>query len=511
MKEPFSNGDINMTDRTGWFFRSLLCKLRLFFTNLKLMIVQDNYLKILIFLTITGLILRLWHIGDVSFWLDETLTDRYSHNSFLGIWYIGMSGVNPPTFYWIEHVVLYFGSGEAVLRLVPALLGTCTIPLFYLLGREFHNRETGLVAAVLLTVSSFHIHYSQEARPYTLFLFWFSLALIFYLRACKTNSTTTWVLCGVFSALSCWAHLFGFVFVFPLFLLAILVKFFSGKTGIRNLKAVTLAGAIWILLSLPMILRIIYAGLSKTGSAESWGYRGIEVITSMIQDVLGGNIAGIIILCFLFIAGLVRILRNDRKRFLFLAVAIALPLIITVALSFRMAIASRYLIGLLPFFFLGISYAVSSVQCRIFTARFSCIVILLLVAASIPSLSLYYAADSKSGQDWKGFSPELHNLTAASDRIFIYPDYEEISLRYYYHNGTEHTFVYGIKNTTDLEKTLRQNPDQKKMLIIVGNEKVKLSGEIGQWIDFHAVLVEKHEALYLYRIINPINPDIYGM
>jgi len=475
------------------------------------MIVQDNYLKILIFLTITGLILRLWHIGDISFWLDETLTDRYSHNSFLGIWYIGMSGVNPPTFYWIEHVVLYFGSGEAVLRVVPALLGTCTIPLFYLLGREFHNRETGLVAAVLLTVSSFHIHYSQEARPYTLFLFWFSLALIFYLRACKTNSTSTWMLFGVSSALSCWAHLFGFIFVFPLFLLAMCVKFFSGKTGIRDLKAVTLAGAIWVLLSLPMVLRIMFAGISKTGSAETWGYRGIEVITSTIRNEFGGDMAAIIILCFLFTAGFVQILRNDRKRFLFLAVALALPLIITIILSFRMAIASRYLIGLLPLFFLGISYAVSSFQYRIFTARFSCIVILLLVAISIPSLSLYYATDSKSGQDWKGFSPELHNLTATGDRISVYPDYEATALGYYYRNETEHTFLYGIKNTTDLEKSFRQDPDQKKMLIIVGDEKVKPAGDIGQWIDIHAVLVEKHGALYLYRIINPINPDNYGM
>ena len=96
--------------------------------------------------------------------------------------------------------MLYFGSGEAVLRLIPALAVTGTIPLFYLLGREFYNRETGLVAAALLTVSSFHSYYSQEARPYTLFLYCFSLALIFYLRTCKTNSGSIWMLFGIFSA-----------------------------------------------------------------------------------------------------------------------------------------------------------------------------------------------------------------------------------------------------------------------------------------------------------------------
>ena len=204
--------------------------------------------------------------------------------------------------------------------------------------------------------------------------------------------------------------------------------------------------------------------------------------------------------------GLVRILRNDRKRFLFIAVALALPLIITIILSYRIPVVSRYLIGLLPFFFLIIAYSISSVHHRIFTVRFSCIAILLLVAISVPSLNPYYSADSKYGQDWKGLSPGLHNLTGTGDRILIYPAYYAVPLTYYYNNGTERTFVDGIENKTDLEEFLRQNPDQKKMLIIAGSGNLKPAGEIGQWINSHAVLVEKQGELYLYRIINPVNP-----
>ena len=399
MEEPLSDDEMNITNRMSRFFLALPGNLRYFLMNLKSTVIKDNYLKILIILTITGLILRLWHIGYIPLWGDEILTNSYSHHSFLEIWYIGTGGVNPPTFYWIEHVMLFFGSGEAVLRLVPALAGTCTIPVFYLLGREFHNRETGLVAAALLTVSAFHIYYSQEARPYTLFLLCFSLALIFYLRACKTNSTSTWVLFGVFSALSCWAHLFGFVFVFPLFLLTLLVKFFTGKTGIKDLNPVILAGAIWFLFSLPMLLVTVHAGISKVNEVGSWGYQGVDVITTTIWDEFGWYNVGIIILCLLFMAGLVRILRTGRKRFLFITVALALPLIITVVLSYRMPVVSKYLIGLLPFFFLGISYSISSVHRRLFTVRFSCIAILLLVAISVPSLNMYYSADPKYGQD----------------------------------------------------------------------------------------------------------------
>jgi mannosyltransferase len=502
MKEQLSNDEMNITNRIRRFFLALPCNIRYFLMNLKSTVVQDNYLKILLLLTITGLILRLWHIGDVSFWLDETLTNGHSHHSFLEIWFIGMDGFNPPTFYSIEHAMLYFGSGEVVLRLVPALAGTCTIPLFYLLGREFHNRETGLAAAALLTVSSFHIYYSQEARPYTLFLFCFSLALLFYLRACKTNSDSAWVLFGIFSALSCWAHLFGFIFVLPLFLLAILAKFFTVKTGIGDLKPVILAGAIWFLISLPMLLVTVQAGLSKSKAEAvgSWGYQGIDVITTTIRDEFGGYTVGIIILCFLFLVGLVWLLHNDRKRFLFISVALAIPLMVTVVIYNMIPVLNRYQIGHHPIFFLGISYVIGSVHRRVFTIRFSCIAILLLVAISVPSLNLYYSADSKYGQDWKGFSPELHALTRTGDSILVYPDYEATSLLYYYNNRTEHTFVYGVKNKTDLEEFIRQNPDQKKMIIIVGGGNLKPTGEIGQWIGSHAVLVERHEELFLYRI-----------
>lgn len=76
---------MDITNRISRFFAVFPCNLRLFLMNLKSTVRKDNYLKILILLTITGLILRLWHIGDTSLWLDETLTNDYSHQTILGI------------------------------------------------------------------------------------------------------------------------------------------------------------------------------------------------------------------------------------------------------------------------------------------------------------------------------------------------------------------------------------------------------------------------------------------
>jgi hypothetical protein len=289
--------------------------------------------------------------------------------------------------------------------------------------------------------------------------------------------------------------------VLPLFILALFFKFSTGKTSIIDLKPVILAGAIWFLLSLPMLIVTVQAGISKVTQAETWGIVGIDVITTTIRAELGPSWE-MLILGLLFLLGLVQILRNDRKQFFFIVVALALPLVITVALSYRMAIVPRYLIGLLPFFFLVISYFISSIHSRIFTIRFSCVAILILIIISVPSLNLYYSSASKSGEDWKGFAQKLHNMTGNEDVILIYPWFYTTPFNYYYNNRTDNTFVYGIKNKTDLEVRTQQNREKNKFLIIVDLKNRDSSGNIRQWIKTHTVLVENDEELYLYRIQN---------
>ena len=66
---------MEIMNRISRFFVTLFCNLHYFLMDLKSTVRKDNYLKILILLTITGLILRLWHIGDISLWVDKTLTN----------------------------------------------------------------------------------------------------------------------------------------------------------------------------------------------------------------------------------------------------------------------------------------------------------------------------------------------------------------------------------------------------------------------------------------------------
>ncbi|HDQ07729.1 MAG TPA: phospholipid carrier-dependent glycosyltransferase [Methanoculleus sp.] len=229
------------------------------FESIKKQILHDRCLLILVALTIFAGILRFYHLGFNSIWLDEACTLDFARNSLSGIFdLIDQGEVNPPLFYYLEHFMLSFGEGETVLRFVPALFGTLTVPAIYILGKEALNQKNGIIAAGLLAFSSYHIFYSQEARAYTIMLFFFTIALIFYLQSLKENDIKCWILFGAFSALAIWSHFFVIFGIGIIFFHALVVGF---KNYLQSPKSLVpwLAGlAAFAIIASPML----YAGIS---------------------------------------------------------------------------------------------------------------------------------------------------------------------------------------------------------------------------------------------------------
>jgi len=83
----------------------------------------------------------------------------FARQSLTGIWESTAGGeFNPPLFYWLEHGMLFFG--EQRIRCFGSSLhslGVLTIPVMYLIGKEFRDQNVGIIAAALLTFLAFHI------------------------------------------------------------------------------------------------------------------------------------------------------------------------------------------------------------------------------------------------------------------------------------------------------------------------------------------------------------------
>jgi mannosyltransferase len=154
--------------------------------------------------TIVGAVLRFTTLASQSYWFDEAQAAHELHLSFgamLHLW--SANEPNPPLYFvlawpWAK----LFGTGEAGLRSLSALLGTAVIPITYLCGRELVSRRAGLLAATLAAFSPFMIWYSQEAREYMLTAALAGASVLFFARVWHRPSRRNLLWWAVFSGLA---------------------------------------------------------------------------------------------------------------------------------------------------------------------------------------------------------------------------------------------------------------------------------------------------------------------
>lgn len=181
--------------------------------------------KLLLILVLAAL-LRFWGLGVKQLWLDEILQVLHSRpDSLRGI----LEGVaqdrgGAPLDYLIQHMFIanFSGAIEWTARFHAALFGVLAVFLIYVVCQTLlHNQRLSLLSALLLCFYPFHHHYSQEGRPYSLFLV---LTLTLYLilfRLLKRSGWHIWVSFAAVAIMSFYTHAYAaFVLLGQLFFLA---------------------------------------------------------------------------------------------------------------------------------------------------------------------------------------------------------------------------------------------------------------------------------------------------
>ena len=163
-------------------------------------------------LTGLGLAVRFASLGVQSYHHDEVITvARVIPGSFTQMLHsVRDSESNPPLYYivawgWAK----LFGTGEVGIRSLSALLGTATIPLAFLAAREALDSRAGLICAAIVAVDPMLIWYSQEARSYSMLVFFGAASLLFFLRARRSGSGSDLGLWTVSSAGALSSHYFA--------------------------------------------------------------------------------------------------------------------------------------------------------------------------------------------------------------------------------------------------------------------------------------------------------------
>lgn len=325
-------------------------------------------------IAIVAALLRLPGLGSDALWLDEANGVLIASQGFGGILDALARDGNPPLFYLLLHCwIALFGDSETAVRSLALVFGVAGVAAVFAAGRTLFpaRRDVAIAAAVLVAIGPLHVHYSQEARMYTLAPFLGALALAALQRALVSGGARWFAAHAALLAAGLYTHNY-FLFVGPVAPIAALLA--PGRLGrARALAFATAASFAAALAYAPWIPVLIAQTQSGVGAwiAPFWAATPPAFALVRSFEVMGvgasyprylfelGSLGATVPLPWLWTAA--RVVgaalaivalalatealrrRDERDAFVRVAVFTALPLALAWAASF--ALQPIYLVG----------------------------------------------------------------------------------------------------------------------------------------------------------------------
>jgi mannosyltransferase len=171
---------------------------------------------------------RLWRlapagVGVVAFGLglvglarerfsyDENATITTAQRSVSGIWQAARATEAPHLLYYLlmKPWLALAGTSEWAARFPSVVFGALAALVLTALGARLFGAGAGLVAGLTLATSAYAVHWSQQARDYTLAMFLVVLATYAFVRALEEANGRWWALWAVCVIAAAWASLFA--------------------------------------------------------------------------------------------------------------------------------------------------------------------------------------------------------------------------------------------------------------------------------------------------------------
>jgi uncharacterized membrane protein len=170
----------------------------------------------LILLIALAFALRIYRLSHQSLWYDEGLSAHFAEQGLEDM-LAGISTTDHPPLYFITlHLwIRIAGRGEFSIRYLSLAWGVVAVPIIFKLGERLVSRGVGLWAAFLLSLSPYHIWFSQEGRMYTMAVALSLASLHAFLKLLNAWRTKDLWLCAALNLLGLYTHFyFAFIVLF---------------------------------------------------------------------------------------------------------------------------------------------------------------------------------------------------------------------------------------------------------------------------------------------------------
>ncbi len=204
---------------------------------------QRNTERILFILILfIGFLVRLYKLGENSFWLDEGLTAFVALMSPKGIitYTATTSFEHPPIYFLIAHFWQAFVGvdNEWTWRFLSVFWGMLTLPIAYLFFKKLADWRIALLGILLLAFNPFFIGYARETRMYAFLGMLGVLSTYLLIRSLSNDSR--WFRAGYILTI------FVGAFTHYMFVLLIIAHFlYLAYLFLRNRKNANIRNSFW--------------------------------------------------------------------------------------------------------------------------------------------------------------------------------------------------------------------------------------------------------------------------
>lgn len=461
---------------------------------------------------VIALILRIPLLNG-SFWLDEAAQALESARPLSQQLQI-VDDFQPPLIHLLVHFEILVSRAEWWLRLGAAVIpGLVTIWGLYALGARLFSKKVGLIAALFLATSSFHIFYSQELRPYSLpamfgVLSW--LVLVEWANAQKSTQKKSLTTVATFAILTLLGLYSSYLYPFFFFAQIIWVFFFQRRL-LKNFLLATLAAAIGFVPWLPSFIAQFHAGQDLRVTLPGWqnivGFDQMKSLLLIYGKFLFGVIhleaspyfaLGSLGLGAIGIAGLYFTFKCKKlSPFWLILIWLLIPLITAWLVSFVVPILQpKRVLFCLPALWLFFAAAANALPKKRHHLQY--LAIIFIVFINLFGTYQYYVTPKYQREDWRSLHQEITTKYSKYDSIVVFAFPAPFAPWEWYDDGS-----YPVVSTGALTIQKNQSLDQLKK---VGDYKFVLVFDYLRDLTDpqNRILMELQR--YGYKEVDRINP-----
>lgn len=437
--------------------------------------------------------LRLFRLGYQSLWIDEINAVILAGKNIFKILFVG--DTTPPFIYLVNHLWQKLGNSDFMVRFPSVIFGVLSIYATYKLAKIFFGVKEALLSSFLISISLYHIIYSQEAtRPYTAFILFSLLSLYCLYQMLNTNQRKYWAGFIIFSILNLYTQLFA---IFVLAGEAIIWLVFTSwsvfkksnnyRCGINKILNFCFAVIVILILSLPISMQFLAASRAELA--------GGKVVFNPIyyKNLLcrygAGNGLPFFIYNFFFIIGLLSLFKGDKRKEIGLLIFwLVFPFFILSFLELKHFFHIRYVIFTYPAYIIIVSKGITNILSIKFRYSNKLIYAIVLIFASLSfiPLKLYYQMPARL-TDWRGATDYIYN-TAKDGAKVITQEWHDNLIKYYLakkHSPKKIEVIHHHNNVYYFADILSTNSNQELYYVGYGED-------IGYGTDEFSMLAERY-------------------